>query len=240
MKTTVLTFILAAALTGCTMQSVTDAPQPAAVANEYFFPQTNGLQYTYSEYETSTPDTSTYQVVVNATYGSYTKLQKNDSGLPSPDVLYSYKTKTNSDGIMQCLMSREADGSDAFVALQGLLEIGSTWFADDAKTIEASVVSRYDTYILPGHEQTYQDVVVVKYVDKTKSDDVYEVRYFAKDYGLILERTIIGQLSQISNLQLIARTKVSEAGEGTKEPGRWYDRNARYMAAPMVDEEEYK
>ena len=240
MKTTLLTLLLGAALIGCTTQSSTDAPQTAAVADEYFFPQTNGLQYTYSNYSTATPDTTTYQVIVNAQYGSYTKLQKQDPDVPSTDVLYFYKTKTNAEGIMQCLMSRMQDGSDGIVALQGLLEVGSSWFADDAKIIEATVMGRYDTYILPGHEQTYQDVVVVKYVDKTKSSDVYEVRYFAKDYGLILERTIIGQLSEISNLQLISRTKVSTSDEKKKDPSRWYDRNARYIMMPKVDSEEDK
>jgi hypothetical protein len=240
MKTIAVTFLLGAALIGCTSENSTNAPQSVAVANDYFFPQTNGLQYTYSNYTTSSPDTSTYQVIVNAQYGSYTRLQKQDPDVPSTDVLYFYKTKTNSDGIMQCLMSREQDGADGIVALQGLLEVGSSWFADDANTIKATVMARHDEYLLPGHEQKYQDVVVVKYVDSKKSQDVYEVRYFARDYGLILERTIIGQLSEISNLQLIARTKVSGTDEGGKDPSRWYDRNARYIMAPRLEDEENK
>lgn len=240
MKTNILSLILAVIVTGCTSINPSDPQKPDAIADDYFFPQTNGLEYTYSNYSTTTPDTSTYQVIVNAQYGSYTRLQKQEQGLPSTDVLYFYKTKTNSDGVIQCLMSREHDGADGFVALQGMLDVGSSWFADDSKTIEATVMGHYDEYILPGHEQKYYDVVIVKYVDKTKSSDVYEVRYFARDYGLILERTIIGQLSEISNLQLISRTKATTTEEQKKDPSRWYDRNARYSIAPKLEISEDK
>jgi hypothetical protein len=240
MKTKVFTLLFGICIAGCTTQNPTDAPQTTAVADDYFFPQTNGLQYTYSNYSTVTPDTSTYQVIVNAQYGSYTRLQKHDVSQPSTDVLYFYKTKTNSDGIIQCLMSREQDGSDGIVALQGLLDVGSSWFANDAQTIKATVMGRYDEYILPGHEQKYYDVVVVKYVDNEKSADVYEVRYFAREFGLILERTIIGQLTEISNLQLISRTKTTTTDGNGKDPSRWYDRNARYSIAPKINDEEDK
>jgi hypothetical protein len=238
-----LTLISVFALAGCVIQdgSSPTTTSNAPAAQNYFFPQTNGFQYTYSEHNNPQSDTSSYQVIVSSQYGSYTKLQKEDpaSGNLSSDVLYFYKTAKDNDGVMQCLLSHDPSGSDAIVALQGTLEIGSSWYADNAETIEATVVAHYDVFIMPGHEQTYNDVVAVKYTTKGQPSDTYAVRYFAKDFGLILDRSIIGQASEISNLQLLSRDKVTGGtSDGTNDPNRWYQGNFRFSIMPKMDDDQ--
>ncbi len=229
-----LTLACVAIFAGCSASSSTQ-PQNAPVAESYFFPQTNGIQYTYSEHATTQLDTSTYQVKVGGQYGDFTQLLKQDNGLPGTDVLYFYKTSTDRDGVLQCIMSRSGNQDDAIVALKGTLNIGSAWFADDAEQIEATVVAHYDTYLLPGHEQTYEDVVAVKYLNKNSPGDVYVLRFFARDFGLILERSIVGQTSEIANLQLLSTGKASGSSKGTpsKDRNHWFDNNHRYLMAPV-------
>jgi hypothetical protein len=239
----IITLLSLLAFAGCVIQdgsSPSSTTTNAPAAQNYFFPQTNGFQYTYSEHNNPLSDTSSYQVIVSSQYGSYTKLQKEDpvSGNLSTDVLYFYIAKKDNDGVMQCLLSHDASGSDALVALQGTLEIGSSWYADDAKTVQATVLAHYDVFIMPGHEQTYNDVVAVKYTTKGLPGDTYSVRYFAKDFGLILDRSIVGQASEISNLQLLSRDKLSvNTGDGSDNPNRWYQGNFRFSIMPKLDED---
>jgi hypothetical protein len=219
---------------GCTSQMT--APGTNSVADAYFFPQSNGLEYTYSQYVTATPDTTTYEVIVNAQYNSFTRLQKSVGGVIQPDILYYYKTSFDRDGVLECLMAHDAAGTNSLVALKGSLDVGSTWYADNAETIQAEVTARYENFVIPGHDQQYFDVVVVKYTDKNAAPDTYILRYFAREYGLIMERTIIGSQTEISNLHLLKRERTS--GKNMTLPGRpdrWYDVNGRYSIQPALD-----
>ena len=123
------------------------------------------------------------------------------------------------------------------VALKGTLDLGQGWFADTAQKIQANIIEKYAEYYLPGRKIHYNDVVVVRYIDSRLSADTYIVRYFARGYGLILERTITGATSEILNLQLIAfQGLLSDADPHTKHD-HWYNSNGRCTADMKHDYE---
>lgn len=232
------TFVLIFA--GCAANDIA-GPKSDPVAQSYFFPQTNGNQYTYSQHNLSVIDTSTYQIKVGGQYGDFTQLLKQDNGYPGTEVLYFYKTTQDRDGVLKCIMSRSGNTDDALIALKGLLTVGSTWFADAKEQIQASVVEHYTTFLLPGQEQIYSDVVAVKYADKNAIDDIYTLRFFARDFGLILERSIVGKASENTNLQLLSTSKANTITAGkASDRNYWYDNNHRYMMAPALQDDEDK
>jgi len=218
--------VLALALASCNSPTSTTAPTTAQ-ASDFFYPPVNGEQYIYTQNNVSAPtDTQTYQVVVGASYGSYAKLVSQDQQSTSPSVLYYYKVNVSQAGD-QCILS--STGSDqGIIALEGSLSLGSTWPADAAGDITATVVGRYAQYFLPGRTQMYTDVVAVKYVNNN-SDSSYVLRLFALGYGLILERTVSTTATTQPDLQLISR--LYSTNSILPDPhGHWYDeRGGRYM-----------
>ena len=142
-------------------------------------------------------------------------------------VLYYFKDEQSADGSIICILANSATDK-GFVALKGTLDLGATWYTDSAQTIQATVVGKYAEYYLPGRQLHYNDVVVVKYADKNASLDNYLVRYFARDYGLILEREVTGPSTEIIHLQLLSRQGGSSSANPDSHHDRWYNQNGRY------------
>jgi len=187
------TAVLALGFAACSSPSG-NSPAPAS-ADNYFFPRDRTFDYTYSLDST----TETYQVR-DTTGGFMSLVNQNVQGSISP-TLYLFKQTTSADGSVICLLSNSPQ-TNGFIALEGTLDLGSTWTADDAGNIQAAVVGKYAEYYLPGRQVHYNDVVVVKYTDKTAPADHYVIRYFANGYGLILERTVTSS-TQSADLQLV-------------------------------------
>ncbi|MDP4219701.1 MAG: hypothetical protein Q8916_04310 [Bacteroidota bacterium] len=208
--------------------SPNDPAQLPSNANDYFFQQNLTFQYTYSQDNASVIDTSTYQVSqVDNSYNSYLKLANKDQS--NAGVLYYFKNVQAPDGSAICLLANSPT-DQGYVALKGKLEIGASWFADTAQNIQATVVGKYEEYYLPGREVHYNDVVVVKYADNRTSSDNYVVRYFARYYGLILQRTITGPTSESSDLQLISFQGSVTSSNPDTHHDRWSNSNGRYQA----------
>ena len=207
----------------------TDSSQPStAPAEEYFYPPSNGMQYIYAQDNTLQPstDTSTYQVVVGSSYDSYAKLVEKSTTGSNSSVLYYYKVDGNQAGVKCILSSTGSDGG--IVALEGTLDVGTTWAADDAGHIQASVVGRYAEYFLPGRQLMYHDVVAVQYVDNTDVSGAYTLRIFARDYGLIFEEHVMNSTSHSSSLQLLDRLASPNSVGAPTDRDHWYDRRGRY------------
>ena len=236
MKKNLAVLFLGIFLASCNAPTSPSLPANAP-ADQYFFPTVNGTQYVYSEGTLNVSDTTTYQIIVGVAYDSYAKLVKKDTGINNP-VLYYYKVGSSNAGIQQCILS-ETGSDQGMVALQGDLSVGSKWFTDKSDKIEATVVGRYTDYFLPGHQQVIHDVVAVKYIDNTKTDGSYVVRFFARDLGLILQRTIYDASTEISNLQLLSRLSAPTNGPGAPDDhGHWYDQRGRYIMQWNLDLDE--
>jgi len=225
------------AFIGFTSCSALNEPEPnAPIAESYFFPESNGLQYTYSHDDHNTSDTSTYYVVVGQNYGSFSRLERYENGaIVDGDPFYYYKTATSRDGISQCLLSKDGMAEN-IIALQGELTVGSSWAANDDGSIVATVQDHYDFYYLVGREKKYDDVVVVKYVDSREESGTYILRYFANGYGLIHEKRIIGNeadpSAEVSNLRLLELKTPNSIVPRT--PDHWWDAHARFGIAPNL------
>ena len=210
------------------------APHP--VAASYFFPETNGLQYTYSLDGQNTSDTSTYQIEVPSTLDDrYSKLVGRVDGAPNTDTLYQFKTSFNRDGILECVITKQSNSAEDIIALQGELAIGNSWKANASGTITASIEDHYDFYFLVGRERKYNDVVVVKYIDSREADGNYILRYFANGYGLIHEKRVMTNgadpVTEVSNLRLLDR-KTSGGEIVPVVPDRWWNAHGRYGIVP--------
>ncbi len=217
-------------MTSC---SSPNGPAPlSSNADAYFF-QTDLTQvYTYSQDQASVVDTFTYKVgIVNNSLSSnsYLMLQRNDSS-----VLYYFKNEQTSDGTMECLLA-SSPVSNGFIALKGTLDLGASWYADAAQNVLATVVGKYAEYYLPGRMIHYNDVVVVKYSDKTAPSENYIVRYFARTYGLIFELTFSGPNSEITNLQLLSRQGASSNSNPDTHHDRWDNTNGRFEANMRIN-----
>jgi hypothetical protein len=221
-------FIFGLILSACS--TPTSTTLPPATADQYFFPDNdNTFQYTYSQNKVSTTDTITYNVHINDTVGHYSQLIGQNLSSPNP-VLFYFKNELASDGQIVSIIAN-SPSDNGFVALKGTMDIGATWYADAAQNVQATVVGKYAEFYLPGRIVHYNDVVVVQYSDKNAPSDNYIVRYFARNYGLILEEVVTGQTTEITNLQLLSR----QGGAGsTANPDlhhdRWYNANGRYEA----------
>lgn len=225
MRKLIASLATAALLASCSAPNTPELSENAP-ADQYFYPATTGIQYIYSQGSATSPvDTTTYNTqITNTTYGSYIQLVSQTPA--SSNVLYYFKVEQPTPGTpIKCILS--STGSDqGLVVLQGDLEIGSNWFADVAKTIEATVVGRYADYFPPGLNQVYHDVVVVKYKDNAKGDDSYTIRFFARDFGLILEREVLNPTTEVANLQLLERRGANNI---IPNHNRWYDAHGRYI-----------
>jgi len=223
-------------LSACSAPTGTSVPPPAT-ADQYFFPDNdNTLQYTYSQNTVSTVDTMTYKMNINDTIGGFSQLigqnQSAQNTAPAP-VLFYFKNELASDGQVVSIIAN-SPSTYGLVALKGTLNMGASWYADSAQNISATVVGRYAEYYLPGRQVHYEDVVVVQYNDKNTSSSNYTVRYFARNYGLILEEVVTGPTTEFTDLQLLSR----QGGSGnsiTPDPhhDRWFNANGRYSAHMM-------
>ena len=224
---------LAALLAACS--APTDSSPLSSNADAYFFQQNTTYSYTYSQDNTSSNSTATYGVTPPISYGSYLSLvSPNQSG--TDDTLLLFKNRITSDGSVNCILAN-SPSDIGIVALKGVLDLGATWYADTAQKIQANVVGKYAEYYLPGRQIHYNDVVVVKYTTANAPADNYIVRYFARGYGLILERTITGPTSEISNLQLISfQGALSNSNPDTKHD-HWFNSNGHYTANMKQDDQ---
>ena len=215
----------------CACTGPNDSATLSSTADAYFFQPDLTQIYTYSQDNASQIDTFSYETTLvnpNNPYDSYLQL-KNNKAASGSDVLYYFKSEQSSDGSVQCMLAN-APGDKGFVALKGTLDLGATWYTDAAQNIQATVVGKYAEYFLPGRELHYNDVVVVKYSDKTAPSDTYVVRYFARNYGLIFQMTITGPNTQVADLQLLSRQGNTSAVNPDPNHGRWYNTNGRSMA----------
>lgn len=215
------------------------------VAESYFFSKSMGVQYTYSRDEQNISDTLTYQVVFNTSSYSpdkFSRLERvEDDTLIDGEALYYYRTDFDRDGILQCLMSKEEGSGETIVALQGELQVGSSWNATTDGSIVASVVDHYDFYYVVGREQKYEDVVVVKYIDSREPEGAYILRYFANGFGLIHEKSVMTNdsdpVAEVSNLRLIdsrpAGTEIIP-----RLPDHWWDAHGRYSIVPQTPDQD--
>lgn len=224
--------LLTAFLAGC---SAPVAPTSlSSNADAYFFQQNTTYSYTYSQDKTTSNPVATYGVTPPVTYGSFLSLvSQNQSG--TTDTLLLFKNRVTSDGTVNCILSNSPTDI-GIIVLKGTLDLGAAWYADTAQKIQANVVGKYAEYYLPGRQIHYSDVVVVKYTDSRAASDSYVIRYFARGYGLILERTITGITSEISNLQLISfQGSLSNANPDTKHD-HWFNSNGHYIANMKPDD----
>lgn len=217
---------LAACISSC---STPDETAPlSSNADNYFFQQNTGLQYTYSEDNLLSPDVSTYSVKSTLAYGSFFSLVKQDLATSTSDTLLLFRNEKSADGSIECVLSNSPNDI-GFVALKGKMDLGASWTADAIGNLQATIVGKYAEYYLPGRQVHYNDVVVVKYVDITAPAENYVVRYFARDFGLILERVIMGPTSEVTRLQLLSRQNGTSSVNGDMNHDRWYNANGRYI-----------
>ena len=225
-----------------TLLAACSAPTtPAALpanADAYFYQQNTTFQYTYSQGDTASNSvTTTYQAkLVDNSFGSYLQLVSNQVST-SNNVLYYFKDAKTADGSIVCILSNSSTDK-GFVALKGTLDLGATWYADSAQNVQASVVGKYAEYYLPGRQLHYSDVVVVKYTDKKAPSENYIVRYFARDFGLILERKVTGPSSEIVDLQLLSLQGNTSSASPDPNHDRWFNANGRYSAHPNLPDYE--
>ncbi|MEI8135135.1 MAG: hypothetical protein WCH46_08705 [bacterium] len=220
--------LLALLFAACTAPS--EPTSPSESADQYFFPSNdNTYQYTYSQDKLTAIDTTTYRLRVNDTLGSFSQLIGIDQASQTSEVLLYFKNQVTADGTVMGIIA-ETPGDKGFVALQGTLDLGASWFADPNKQIEATVVGKYAEYYLPGRAVHYNDVVVVKYANKSGSADNYTIRYFARNYGLIMEQVVTGPTALVSNLQLLSRQGGSTIVNPDPKHDRWYNATGRYSA----------
>ncbi len=180
---------------GCTVNNATPAPE--ATVQSYFFPLDNGMLYTYGRTTNFTDyDTITCQMVIAQSGLTQNELKDTTTKLPFYYISYT----NDADGNLAGILSTD---TSTLMALDGKLEPGATWVADEIRGIQATVVEQYDDYYLPGRQQAYTDVLAVEYHQDGQPADTYTLRFFARGYGLILERQLVGPTTEISRLQLI-------------------------------------
>jgi hypothetical protein len=178
--------------------AVNDAqPAPEATVQNHFFPLDNGLVYTYSRFNHNTFDTLTCRLVIGQTPSEQNTLL--DSKTDSAVYYLGYTHDAN--GNLAAVLS---SGDTTLLALDGQLQIGATWVADEVHNIRATVLDHYDDYYLPGRLVHFPDVLAVEYHQDGSPDNVYTLRYFARGQGLVFERELVGSNTEIASLQLLS------------------------------------
>ena len=196
----ILLLLGATLIGGC---GVSDAPSdPANSVRAYAYPLTNGLQYRYARFTTnlvtSSYDTATYQLTVGLSAFDTSTISKIGG---KGDTLYRFIFSTDPRTNMPAMVL-SSDQQPMF-ALEGTLADSSSWKA--TLYITATVFAHYDEYVPnPPAAESFHDVLVVKYHSAGDPSDTYTLRFFARDYGLILEKHIIGNATVIGTLQLVA------------------------------------
>ena len=173
------------------------SPSPQATVESHFFPQDNGLLYTYIRFNHNTYDTLTCRLILGQTVADKNALvdTKTDS------ALYYMRFTHDANGNYAAELS---NGDTTLLALDGQLLTGATWVADEVHNIHATVVGHYDDYYLPGRLIHFSDVLAVKYHQDTQPDNVYTLRFFARDRGIVFERNLVGPNTEIASLQLLS------------------------------------
>lgn len=180
--------------------STSSADNSAATVRTHFFPQDNGMIYTYSRYKNDKYDTLQCNLVVGLRADAPNSLVYHNDATNSSSVLYYIAYTTDFYGNVAAELSTD---TAKFLALDGELVAGATWIADPVHNIRATVVEHYDEYYLPGREAHYSDVVAVKYHQDGQPDNVYTIRFFARGQGLIFERLVAAN-TEIASLQILS------------------------------------
>ncbi len=186
----------AALLNGC---GTSDAP-PASTptVQSQFYPLDNGLIYTYQRFLNNRYDTLNLRLVTAQQGLQNVFVYKSANGT----LVTFYRVSLTHDANYNQAAVISTDTSSLMV-LDGTLEDGATWVADDINRIHATVLTEYDDYYLPDVKlKDYANVLVVQYHEDGQPNDNYTLRFFAQDHGLILEQQIV-QRSVISSLELI-------------------------------------
>ncbi len=190
-----VSIIEGAFLQGCTVNDST--PAPLATVQSNFFPLDNGLLYTYGRTTNYTKyDTITCRMVIAQPPMNQNELKDTITNLPFYYISYTNDADGNLAGIL-------GTDTSSLIALDGSLQDSATWVADGIRGIHATVVAEYDDYYLPGRQEDFKDVLAVQYHQDSQPMDTYTLRFFARGYGLILEREFVGPTTEIARLQLI-------------------------------------
>jgi hypothetical protein len=192
---TFLLFGLFLALESCAVNDTSSSGQ-ATVQNS-FFPLDNGLLYTYGRFGNNRYDTITCRIVIGKT-AAYNNVLLDTA---NSQLLYYIDFTHDANGNLAATLSND---TMTLMALDGNLQTGATWVADDVHGIQATVVGQYDDYYLPGRTTQYSNVLAVKYHQDGQPDNCYTLRFFAQGNGLILERQLVGPNTEIASLQLIS------------------------------------
>ena len=183
------------AFEGCAVNDATPIWQPTVEGT--FFPLDNGLSYTYDRFSNNRYDTITCRLFIGQTAAFNSYLEN----LADSQILYYVGFTHDADGNLAATLSND---TMTLMALDGNLQTGATWVADDVHGIQATVVGQYDDYYLPGRATQYSDVLAVEYHQRGQPDNFYTLRFFAQGHGLILERQLVGPNTEIASLQLIS------------------------------------
>lgn len=200
-------------LSGCTADNPMVTEEDLSITS-HFYPIVNGSRYTYIRWNTTDGfDTVTYQVRVGEKRGDMNYLDRIDSNNEVPKVLYFFSYRNDQFGQQAAVLKDTSE----FFALAGNLEKGGNpWIAQESPRIYAQVFNVYDQYV-PANNIAFNDVIAVKYWQEGKERSDYTLRYYAKNFGLINERKMIGGATEIGSLQLIARS--DSYGSWVKDDG---------------------
>jgi hypothetical protein len=180
---------------GCNVNDTTPSPQATVQGN--FFPLDNGLIYTYDRFSNNKYDTISCRLIIGQSALDNNYLYN----IGDSQILYDIGFTHDANGNLAAVLSND---TMSLMALDGNLQVGATWVADDVHGIQATVVGQYDDYYLPGRTTQYSNVLAVEYHQEGQPASFYTLRFFAQDHGLILERQLVGPNTEIASLQLIS------------------------------------
>lgn len=201
-KLIAICLLLAASTLGCSTDNPVVSEEDLTVKS-HFYPIVNGSKYTYIRFNNTSNkhDTVTYQVRVGQSRGDMNYLDRIDSNLDVPQVLYYFSYANDQFGQPAAILK----DTSQFYALAGNLEKnGNPWIAQESPRIYAQVVNIYDQYVI-SDDISFHEVIAVKYWPEGSVSD-YTLRFYAKNYGLIKERRYVGTQTEIGSLQLLSRT----------------------------------
>jgi hypothetical protein len=234
MKTRSLVLLMILVTAGLSSCGVTEpTPDAGSTVKSYFYPLKNGWTYTYTHItqNTASPsyDTATYQINVALTPTDTNKLVSVNMLRGVYSTLYAFTFSTDAQGIQTALL---ADATHSFVALRGEMTDSSSWVCDPATATTAKVIAHYDQYDPQhGDGHIFQDVIVIQYHRAGDPVDTYILRFFARGFGLITEKSIIGNSTVIGTLQLLSVDASKAHRSATNDPGVFN----RYLDRPMVN-----
>jgi hypothetical protein len=198
-------FLSSMALSGCSADNPIVTEEDLTIKT-HFYPIVNGSKYTYVRYNNEDGyDTVTYQVRVGQKRGDMNYLDRMGTNDHVPQVLYYFAYANDQFGQPAAVLKDTAQ----FFALAGNLEKnGNPWIAQESPRVYAQVVNVYDTYLISDNI-SFDGVIAVKYWPAGSTTD-YTLRLYAKNYGLIKEKKVVGTnvgtQTEIGSLQLISKT----------------------------------